>query len=278
MVRESDLRPFERRRTGRRPTALATSPDGRRIYVVNTSDDSVTVLDVAGFRVRTTVPLGPPVERTTAERGEELFHDATLSLDRWYSCQSCHTDGHSNGLLTDNFSDGAAGAAKRVLPLGGSAEGPPWAWNGSSPSLESQVRKSIVVTQQGEDVADEIVTAIAAYIETLRPVPSLSAARGMIDAEAVKRGREVFSAQGCAECHRPPTYTSDGVYDVGLDDGRGGRKFNPPTLRGVSQRDALFHDGRARSLEQVLGRFGHGGADALTPAERADLLKFLRSL
>src|SRR6202023_2953114 len=43
---------------GRRPTAMALSPDSNRALIANTFDDSVTILDVAGRKVVATVSLG----------------------------------------------------------------------------------------------------------------------------------------------------------------------------------------------------------------------------
>ena len=57
--------------------------------------------------------------------------------------------------------------------------------------------------------------------------------------------------------------------------------WNPPSLRGVYDRGPYLHDGRADTLEEVL-RSHHApeklGGQALTPAERGDLIEFLESL
>jgi hypothetical protein len=68
------------------------------------------------------------------------------------------------------------------------------------------------------------------------------------------------------------------VFDVGLSDAHGSTQFNPPSLSGVSQRDRFFHDGRARSIEDVLIRFSHPSKDALSERERMVLIEFLRAL
>jgi hypothetical protein len=65
---------------------------------------------------------------------------------------------------------------------------------------------------------------------------------------------------------------------VGITDELGRRRFNPPSLRGVSQRERLFHDNRARNLGEVIGRFGHGLDKPLRDGDRDDLLRFLESL
>ncbi|MEC8507764.1 MAG: hypothetical protein VXZ53_12360, partial [Planctomycetota bacterium] len=79
-------------------------------------------------------------------------------------------------------------------------------------------------------------------------------------------------------CHQPPLYTSPDLYDVGFEDEEGNREFNPPSLRGVSQRGPYFHDNRAGSLEEVLEKFRHQVTKELTSQERRDLIHFLRSL
>ena len=63
------------------------------------------------------ISLGARPELSAAERGEDLFYDARLSLQGWLSCHSCHTDGHSSGKLADTFSDTTFGTPKRILSL-----------------------------------------------------------------------------------------------------------------------------------------------------------------
>src|SRR5262249_23205102 len=100
------------------------------------------------------------------------------------------------------------------------------------------------------------------------------------DAErsAIKRGKAVFVGAGCVRCHVPPLYTTPASYDVGLVDELGNVRFNPPSLRGVSQRAPLLHDGRAHSLEQVIEVFRHRLDAGLPKDQAADLLRFLRSI
>ena len=44
---------------------------------------------------------------------------------------------------------------------------------------------------------------------------------------------------------------------MGLKDEVGHHEFNPPSLRGVSNRDSFLHDGRAGSLEDVFVKEKH---------------------
>lgn len=92
------------------------------------------------------------------------------------------------------------------------------------------------------------------------------------------QGHSLFERHGCANCHNPETYTSDAAYDVDLEDELGNPRFNPPSLRGVSQRQRLFHDNRAADIEGLLGRFQHGVRQPLSPSEVADMVNYLQSL
>jgi YVTN family beta-propeller protein len=262
---------------GRRPTAVTVDAESRRAYVANTFSDSVTVVDVARKAKQTEIALGPQPELSRSERGEMLFFDAKLSHEGWLSCNSCHVDGHTNGLLNDNLSDGSFGTPKRVLSLLGVKDTAPWAWNGGVTELKDQIRTSLEVTMRGAKPTDEQVQDLEAFLKTLPPLPPLQA-ETTAKKDAVRRGKDVFNQQGCGNCHAPPFYTSAKTYDVGLADEAGNKMFNPPSLRGVGQAGPYFHDNRAGSLDEIFTVHRHQLKKELTKEELADLVHFLRSL
>jgi YVTN family beta-propeller protein len=265
---------WTRLKAGRRPTAVILSPDGKHAYVADTFGDAILVVDVAAKKLDGQIALGPQPDLTASDRGERLFYDARLSHDGWFSCHSCHSDGHTTGLLNDNLTDGSFDTPKRILSLLGVGDTGPWAWNGSMPTLNSQIEKSIQSTMQGAKPSLKQVRDLAAFLKTLPPPPPF----GGQDVAAVQRGKLVFASQSCDTCHVPPTYTSPKTFDVGLRDEAGNAAFNPPSLRGVAQGGPYFHDGRAATLEDVLGRYRHQLKNELASRERQDLLHFLRSL
>ncbi len=257
---------------GRRPEAMAVSGD--RLYVANRFDDSISVVDLPVGKTVQTIPLGPVAELSAVDRGELLFFDARLSHDGWMSCHSCHTDGHSSGLLVDTLGDGDYGAPKRVPSLLGTRNTGPWAWNGSVPTLAEQVRKSVTTTMHGDTISKDQTDDLVAYLESLQPPPSANVSSETLTA----RGQAEFTRHGCVQCHAGPNFTSPETFDVGLSDEENRRRFNPPSLRGVGQRDRLFHDGRANGLEDAIGRVGHRLDKPLSGEESAALLAYLRSL
>lgn len=255
-----------------RPEAMAVS--GERLFVANRFDDSVSVIDLRHGRLAQTISLGPMPKLNAVQRGERLFFDAQLSHDNWMSCHSCHTDGHTSGLLVDTLGDGDYGAPKRVPSLLGTGDTAPWAWNGAMKTLAQQVRKSVTTTMHGHSITDRQTADLVAYLKSLKPPPRPTRS----DDQKVLRGRSLFESRGCAECHQSPAYTSRQTYDVGLVDERGRSAFNPPSLRGVAHRNSFFHDGRYSSLDGVLVKERHQLEKPLSKAELAELLAFLRSL
>ena len=141
--------------------------------------------------------------------------------------------------------------------------------------LEVQVRKSVETTMQGRRPSESDVADLTAYLQTLTPPPPRHEGD---HGDSVSRGRELFEQRGCQECHTPPTYTSPSVYDVGLADELGVKRFNPPSLRGVGHRRAHFHDNRAKSLEAVFSSVAHQPETRLSQEDLVHLIRFLESL
>jgi DNA-binding beta-propeller fold protein YncE len=264
----------------RRPTAIVPGKSGHPLAVLNTFDDSLSLVDVRQGLVVGTIHLGSQPALSSADRGELLFFDAHLSRDGWFSCHSCHTDGHTNGLLADTMGDNSFGTPKRTLTLRGTALTDPWAWNGGMKYLQDQIEKSLQDTMHAPTVSGEQINDLLSYLHTLPPPPPLEPATAdPTDRETIKRGEALFHERGCIRCHIPPlTYSSHEAHDVGFADENGLRKFNPPSLRGVGQGYRFLHDNRAATLEEVFTKFRHKVGPGLTEEERNDLLRFLRSL
>ena len=271
---------FTRVAVGCRPVAMELNADHSRLYVANQLDDSISVIDINRKKLISTIELSsqPTAKRTPEQVGERLFFDSTLSSDGWFSCHSCHTDGHTNGGLADTFGDGSTGDAKRIPSLLGTAATGPWSWTGNVQTLQDQIRKSIRTTMRGPQLTNDQIRSLAAYVGTLQPAPSVNAARGKIDGVRMARGRSVFNSFGCTDCHADEHYTSTDTYAVGFHDESGNEEFNPPSLRAVSQRYRLLHDNRAASVQEVIEDLRHQNDGSLSKDELRDLLYFVEGL
>ena len=241
--------------------------------------DDLVVSDPDRPTRKTTIKLGPVGALTAADRGEALFYDTSLSATGWMSCHTCHPDGHTTGQLVDTLGDGSKGTHKRALTLLGTGLTGKWAWSGEVAALNMQVLESLQQTM-GKRSTLQKVNDITAFLQTLPPPPPLKPALDdPADKVQLTRGEALFERLGCVDCHVPALgFTSDATYDVGLRDEQGMTKFNPPSLRGVSQGYSFFHDGRATKLEDVFVTHRHPYGEVLPDDDLADLLRFLSSL
>ena len=246
--------------TGSRPLDVVCDERRQRAFVLNSLADSVTLVDLQEPAVLRTVSLGPRPEPGPVERGEAAFFNARLSLENWMSCHSCHTDGHTSHRRADTQGDGGFGNPKQIPSVLGTAGTGPWGWTGQRKTLEHQLRKSLATTMHTAGIPDGLVADLSAYLNSQSAPPSLAAARQQPGSRnspdslpsTQQTGAMLFRRSGCLDCHAGPQLTARSVFDVGLKDETGNRKFNPPSLVGVSQRDRLLHDGRAASLEALL--------------------------
>jgi cytochrome c peroxidase len=276
-----DPRKFRRIRLGGRPVQVVFLPGGDRAAVANYLLDAVQVVDIRAGRVLRTIPLGAPARPSPARRGEALFYDADRSHNHWFSCHTCHPDGHTCGLTFDTLNDDSYGNAKLTPSLRGVAHTGPWTWHGWQKDLGAAVAKSLTTTMFGSRPTHADTQDLVAFLRALDHPPHPR--HGRAGARAAERGRALFRGKArCVRCHHGDYYTSPHNYDVGLEaDGSPYRLWNPPSLRGVYDRGPFLHDGRARDLDDLL-RNHHApeklGGSALSAGERRDLIAFLNSL
>ena len=150
------------------------------------------------------------------------------------------------------------------------------------------MRKSLHDTMLGPEPTESDVEAMIAYFDQLQPPPNPFAQAAARDAklqQSVERGRDVFhgNVAGCADCHKGEYLTDGKVHDVGLGSEKDAFDgYNTPSLVGAWQRVRLLHDGRAKSLEEVLTGDHNPekvtGNGALTLEQRADLVAYLKTL
>ena len=272
---------FRRVALGGRP--LAVQFTGHRAVVANYLLDALQVVDVAAGKVERTVALGGPAAPSLARRGEAIFYDARRSHHQWFSCHTCHPDGHTSGRTFDTLNDESYGNPKMTPTLRGVARTGPWTWHGWQKDLGAAVEKSMTETLFGPRPTADDVRAVVAFLGTLDHPPNPHRGAGGTPGAAAGRGESLFRGKaGCVRCHKGADYTSPKTYDVKLEsDGSPYEEWNPPSLRGVCDRGPYLHDGRADTLDELL-RTAHApeklGGEALTPEERRDLVDFLKSL
>ncbi|QEH37914.1 Lactonase, 7-bladed beta-propeller [Aquisphaera giovannonii] len=283
---------FRRVALGGRPTEVAFAPDGKTLYVANYLADAVQVVDADSAGLVRTIDLGRPKAISLTRRGEEIFHDATRSFNQWYSCNTCHSDGHTNGQTFDTFNDGRydlssahEGSHKKTPTLRRVVKTGPWTWHGWQTDLDDAAFESFTKSMQGPKPSDEDLKALVAYLATLDfPRNPYRDPSGKLSPEA-ERGKAVYSSAkaACNTCHGGPEFTDGKIHTVGLEEpGDRYRGYNPPSLRALYDRDPYLHDGRAKTLREALSGPHSAGAvtnlGELTDAELDDLLAYLKTL
>ncbi|HEU5118331.1 MAG TPA: cytochrome c peroxidase, partial [Isosphaeraceae bacterium] len=157
-----------------RPTEITFAPETHRLYVANYLENAVQVVDAENGSLLRSIDLGGPESPSLARQGEILFHDARMSFNQWYSCNTCHSDGHTNGQDFDTLNDGWQDRStahersrKKVPTLRRVTKTGPWTWHGWQTSLEDATIESITKSMQGNRPSSEQVEALVAYLGTL---------------------------------------------------------------------------------------------------------------
>jgi hypothetical protein len=110
------------------------------------------------------------------------------------------------------------------------------------------------------------------------------------DPIAADRGKALFVGKAnCATCHVPPLFTEPGwnahtPAEIGIDDFQANRspdkRYRTAPLAGLFARakGGFYHDGRFADLSGVVGHYDQHFDLKLTPAEKTDLVEYLKSL
>jgi mono/diheme cytochrome c family protein len=206
---------------------------------------------------------------STFDTGHALFH---LSTTSGIACASCHAEAGDDGHV---WSFQGIGPRRTQNLRGGILDTAPFHWDGDMTDIPTLVHEVYVRRMGGFAPSDDQDSALALWLD--HQPAFVTEAR---DADAAARGDELFhsDAVGCATCHSGPHFTNGGFADVGK-----GVSLQVPSLRGVSFRVPLMHDGCAQSLRERFdpacgGGDAHGHTSQLEPAQIDDLVAYLETL
>ncbi len=261
---------------GNGPRGIAVA--GTRLYAAEYFSDSVAAVSLVPGQeyAAKDIWLGWPKPVVGARLGERNYNDATLCLQQWQSCASCHPDARADSLNWDLMNDGF-GSPKNTKSHLYSMQTPPVMVTGIRANAQIAIRaglKYIEFTGQPEALAQ----TIDAYLASLTPVPSPYLVNGALSASAV-RGQTYFQTQGCVPCHSGPYLTDQLKHDIGTGTGReAGMAYDTPTLREVWRTAPYLHDGRAATVREVITTVHAARVAELTDSEIDDLTAYVLSL
>jgi cytochrome c peroxidase len=159
----------------------------------------------------------------------------------------------------------------------------------------------------GKATPERITQALASFVRTIlsgnAPYDHFRAGDLAALSPAAQRGHDVFFFRAnCAACHRGPNFTDGQFHNLGIgmdqpepDLGRfvvtrnelDRGAFKTPTLREIARTAPYMHDGRFKTLKDVVEHYSRGGFNTpntdglinalpLSEQEKADLVTFLK--
>jgi DNA-binding beta-propeller fold protein YncE len=275
---------------GAGPNGIAIDPAKHRAIAWSQFDRVLDIIDLGDGQLADDKGRPPqPVDRVemaasthraipvATALGRLLFHavgDARISRDG-RACASCHPDGRDDSLVWAT-PDGP----RRSIMLAGRVQGTePYAWNGSESDLRVHLSSTFDRLNGAGGLKSVELAALTAYVESLAPPPALPASY----ASQLHRGAELFASSevGCGTCHSGALGTDHQRHDVKskTDADRTG-EFNTPSLHLIGGTGPYFHDGRYKTLHDLLSankdQMGH--TSQLAPADLDALEAYVRTL
>jgi YVTN family beta-propeller protein len=281
---------------GHNPRGVALSPDGKRLYVANRLDDTISVIDTQANAVISTIDLGGPRNVDALRRGERLFYTADFAFQGQFGCSNCHIDATIDGLQWDLEPDGFGKDIVDNRSLENLAGTEPFKWNGGNPDMPTECGpRTEKFFFRSQSFTPQQLTDLVTFVYSLpyRPnryraasgelTPPQEHGKAIFERTKAKNGSAIPAANQCAYCHSGPKYTDQRQIDVGtgkLTDRS--PVIDVPQLPNVAYSAPYLHDGSAHSLEEIWTVFNpkdtHGVTNDLTKDELNDLVEYLKTL
>jgi hypothetical protein len=266
------------------PLGVAVDHQGKRAVVWSQFDREISFVgtDDDAPPARLSVSRQSSGMTANVALGRRIFHqmgNPRISADG-RACASCHPDGREDAL-TWSTPDGA-----RQTPMlaGRMSDTAPYGWLGGSDKLEDHLKKTFE-RLSGEGLDKNELGALVEYVATMAPPIERALPRDAARRAAIERGRVLFASAdtACSSCHDVTRGFTDGLRHqvmTQVPDGASSLGFDTPTLRFVAGSAPYFHDGRYKTLEDLLAAPDHamGESTRLTRQDRAALVAYLGTL
>ena len=221
------------------------------------------------------VPIGNDPTPAEIKSGQRIFNDATFSRYGQFSCNNCHIDGLTDGLVWDLLVDGEVNtpAFRNV------AGTEPFLWGGQLPTLFDFSRE--VLRLVGGNATGQQMEHLTLYMQSITAPPNpFTRPGGRLTAQGI-RGRALFEASvadgggGCIGCHSGPQFTNKTTVPGKTE----GTQTDVPGLIGVYDTPPYGREAQWPTLASMLDRaLEYTAAMNLSDDDKADLLAYLKQI
>ena len=268
---------IERLPTGHDPRGLAIAHG--RLWTLAWLDNEVTSF---------ALPTDPGVAATTAasvtvgndptpadvKEGQRIFNDAAFSRHADFSCNNCHIDGITDGLVWNILLDGNVNTLA-FRNVGGTG---PFLWGGQLPTLFDFSRE--VLRLAGATATGDQMELLTTYMQSVTAPPNPYTLPGGRFTEQALAGRDIFFATtaangaGCGECHSGPLFTNRQLVAGKTPNLR----TDVPSLLGVYDTGPWGREGQWTTLDDMVDYAVVFTGATLDSDERDALLAFVQQL
>ncbi|MGA2433981.1 MAG: beta-propeller fold lactonase family protein, partial [Bryobacteraceae bacterium] len=263
---------------GRAPKGIVLSPDAKRLYVANNTDDTISVVDTDTRKVVQTFSLGTPAALTPERRGERLFFSARFAFHGHFGCANCHLEATFDGLQWDLEPDGLGKDIVDNRLLEDIKDTAPYKWNGGNPDLETECGpRTEKYFYRSQSYTREELSDLVAFLKALplRPnrfrlpngelTPAQERGQAIYERTVTKGGKPIPEINQCVVCHPAPHYTDKQLHNVGTGKWTDRSPlFDVPQLTNVFSSAPYLHDGSARTLEEIWTVFNPNDTHGVT--------------
>jgi YVTN family beta-propeller protein len=280
---------------GHDPRGLTLSRDGRKLFVANRLEDTISVIDTRTNRVAATIELDGLKEISPLRHGEQTFYTSRYSFQGQIGCASCHIDSTFDALTWNLEPDGFGRNTVANKLIEGIKDTEPYKWTGTNPNIPTECGpRTEKYFWRAENYDDRTLADLATYIRGLEPrsnrwrlagrelTPAQERGLAIFERATDKFGKAIPEYNRCSYCHSGPKGTNQKTSDVGTrraNDNASLLKSVP--LTNIALTAPYLHDGSAATLEEIWTVYNpddkHGRTNDLTKDELNDLVEYLRT-
>ena len=238
------------------------------LYTYSWLSNTLDRVDLATNAV-TSVEVGDDPTPERVREGQVIFNDANFSANKDFSCNNCHIDGLTDGLVWNILLDGDVNTLS-FRNIGSTA---PFLWGGQLPTLFDFSRE--VLRLVGAEATGEQMDKLTTYMQSVTAPPNPHAMAGGQHSAQGEAGRALFQGKAnCGGCHATALFTNQEAVPGKTQ----GFTTDTPSLIATYDSGPWGRQAQWRTIEEMVAYAVTFSGSSLTPQELADLSQYVREL